>query len=52
MVVCVSHCLFFVSEIKEERDYSPLECGFWGTQAQESVNLASLRGGGGPGGGS
>lgn len=29
---------------KRKRDYSPLEYGFWGTQAQESVNLAGLRG--------
>lgn len=33
-----------------KRDYSLLESGFWGTQAQESVNLASLRGGGWAGG--
>lgn len=32
-----------------KRDYSLLESGFWGTQAQESVNLASLRGAAGPG---
>jgi len=49
MVVSASQCLFyifFVCESKREskRDYSPLESGFWGTQAQESVNLASLRG--------
>jgi len=32
-------------EEKEEskRDYSPLESGFWGTEAQESVNLVGLR---------
>lgn len=29
---------------ESKRDNSPLESGFWGTQAQESVNLASLRG--------
>lgn len=55
MVVCASQCLFFVCERKRKernggregkskRDYSPLESGFWGTQAQESVNLAGLRG--------
>lgn len=32
-----------------KRDYSLLESGFWGTQAQESVNLASLRGAAGRG---
>lgn len=57
MVVHVSQCLFFAREKKREnggervgwwwgskRDYSLLESGFWGTQAQESVNLDSLRG--------
>lgn len=29
---------------ESKRDYSLLESGFWGTQAQGSVNLASLRG--------
>ena len=36
-------------EKESKRDYSPLESGFWGTQAQESVNLASLRGAAGRG---
>lgn len=52
----LAQCLFFAREKKREnggesgvvvgskRDYSLLESGFWGTQAQESVNLASLRG--------
>lgn len=30
-------------------DYSPLESGFWGTQAQESVKLAGQRGAAGRG---
>lgn len=55
---CLSAFFFFAREKKREnggeragwwwgskRDYSLLESGFWGTQAQESVNLASLRGG-------
>lgn len=59
-MVYASRCLFFVCERKRKgrnggrereskRDYSPLESGFWGTQAQESVNLASLRGAAGRG---
>lgn len=49
MVVSASQCLFYIffvceSKRASKRDYSPLESGFWGTQAQESVNLASLRG--------
>lgn len=34
---------------ERKRDYSLLESGFWGTQAQESVNLAGLRGAAGRG---
>lgn len=34
---------------ESKKDYSLLESGFWGTQAQESVNLASLRGAAGRG---
>lgn len=45
-------CLFFIIVREREihiarersRDDSPLESGFWGTQAQESVNLAGQRG--------
>lgn len=63
--LCISE-LIFLSPWKEERrekwreskrererqgDYSPLESGFWGTQAQESVNLAGLRGAGSRAGG-
>lgn len=36
-------------EKESKRDYSPLEPGFWGTQAQESVNLDGLRGAAGRG---
>lgn len=52
-------CFFFVRERKRKEGEQgrargiipPLESGFWGTRAQESVNLASLRGGAGwPGG--
>lgn len=50
-MVYASHSLFLWEKLrnggkvkKRKRDYSPLEYGFWGTQAQESVNLAGLRG--------